>query len=345
MKENKMGFGANCGWVLMLATMVLVSTISSAAASGVIRPGAPWRDNRGRIINAHGGCILKRGNTFYWFGEDHPRRNDPKKRCVNCYSSHDLVHWTFRNKVVQLATPDGFDKTWIIERPKVFYNRLTNTFVMYAHIDAHRYSLAEVAVFVCKTIDGNYRYVERFRPLGHQSRDIGEFTDTNGKAYLLFEDRPSGFRIVQLSRDYLSIKKNICLIHQHLEGLGLVHYHGLYYVIGSHLTSWWPNPDVYATAKSLAGPWSKFRNIAPPKTRTYNSQSGFLLKIIGSRATSVIYMGDRWNPRNLWNSRYIWMPLKIGNGRVRLPRPAPWTINVQTGVAHIFNRSHAVTAR
>jgi hypothetical protein len=195
-----------------------------------------------------------------------------------------------------------------------------------------------VAVFVCKTIDGHYRFIKRFRPLGHQSRDIGEFTDSDGKAYLLFEDRPSGFRIVQLSRNYLSIKKNICLIHQHLEGLGLVHDHGLYYVVGSHLTSWWPNPDVYATAKSLAGPWSKFRNIAPPQTKTYDSQSGYLLKITGSRATTIIYMGDRWNPGNLWNSRYIWMPLKIGDGRVRLPRPAPWTINVKTGITHILAR-------
>ncbi|MGC9260471.1 MAG: family 43 glycosylhydrolase [Phycisphaerae bacterium] len=337
MEEMRITLSSIRGW-LLVAAMVLLSTASMSKASGVIRPGAIWRDNRGRIIQAHGGCILRLGHIFYLFGEDHPRHSNPKKRYVDCYRSTDLVHWIFCNKVVQLADPDHLGKTWILQRPKVFYNKRTHKYVMYAHIDGRGYSYASVAVFVCNTIDGNYRYIKSFRPLGHQSRDIGEYTGTNGKAYLLFEDRPSGFRIVQLSRNYLSVKKNICLIPYHLEGLGLVHYHGLYYVMGSHLTGWRSNPNVYATAKSLAGPWSKFRNIAPPGTNTYNSQSGFLLKIVGTKSTTIIYMGDRWTPPDLWNSRYIWMPLHIGDGRVRLPRPAPWIINLKTGIARILER-------
>ena len=338
MKETKISIGSIHGWLLLAVVILMLSNASMSSALGIIRPGARWLDNRGRIIQSHGGCILKRGDNFYWFGEARSRQNDPHKRYVDCYRSKDLVHWTFCNEVVQLSDPDHFGTGWILERPKVFYNKATRTFVMYTHVDNRTYSLARVAVFVCGTIDGNYRYVKNFRPLGHQSRDIGEYVGSAGNAYLLFEDRPFGFRIVQLSRDYLSIKKQVCLIPKHLEGLGLVHYHGLYYVIGSHLTSWGPNPDMYATAKSLAGPWSKFRNVAPPKTNTYDSQSGFLLKIVGTKATKVIYMGDRWTPSNLWDSRYIWMPLQIGDGHMRLPRPAPWTINVRTGIARILGR-------
>ncbi len=318
---------------IWLAGLLLCATVGIASASGIIRPEARWLDNRGRLIQAHGGCILKRGRWYYLFGEDRSRRNNPKERYVGCYRSTDLVHWQFRNKVVQLRKPPGLHGDWILERPKVFYNRATRKFVMYAHIDANQYRLAEVAVFICNTVDGNYRYIRRFQPLGHQSRDIGQYTGRNGRAYLLFEDRPFGFRIAELSRNYLAVKKQICLIHMHLEGLGLVHYHGLYYVIGSHLTGWRANPDVYATAKSLAGPWSKFHNIAPPKTNTYRSQSGFLLKIKGTQATTVIYMGDIWHPRNLWNSRYLWMPLHIHHGRLSLPPPANWKINLHTGQA------------
>jgi len=112
-----------------------------------------------------------------------------------------------------------------------------------------------------------------------------------------------------------------------------VHYKGLYYVIGSHLTGWRPNPDVYATAKSLAGPWTEFKDIAPPETNTYESQSSMLLKVVGKKATTVIYMGDRWKPQTLWDSRYIWMPLEIGDGTLKLPKPEPWTLNVKTGSA------------
>ena len=72
----------------------------------------------------------------------------------------------------------------------------------------------------------------------------------------------------------------------------MVHCGGLYYVVGSHLTSWAPNPNVYATARSLAGPWSKFENIAPPETNTYGSQSSMLLKVVGRKGAAVIFMAD-----------------------------------------------------
>jgi hypothetical protein len=117
----------------------------------------------------------------------------------------------------------------------------------------------------------------------------------------------------------------------HLEGLCLVHYQGLYYVIGSHLTGWRPNPNVYATAASLSGPWSDFHDIAPPEADTYGSQSTFLLKVVGAKTTSVIFMGDLWKPKTQWDSRYLWMPLQIGGGTLRLPAPQPWTIDVKSG--------------
>ncbi len=331
-------------WVLSAIGLIFIGASRCIAAdtgmSNAVCPGAVWRDTAGHLIQAHGGCIIKQGDEFYLFGEDYSRHNKPDRRYIDCYRSADLIHWHNCGAVVRLKNPDLrlFTNNWILQRPKVLYNRFTHRYVMYAHIDGRGYSLARVAVFISRTIAGHYRYLRSFRPLGHQSRDIGMYQARNGKAYLLFEDRPSGFRIAELSLNYLHVKKNICLIHQHLEGLGLVHYHGLYYVVGSHLTGWGPNPDVYATARSLRGPWSKFRNIAPPRTKTYHSQSGFLLKITGTRRTAFIYMGDRWNPRELWNSRYIWMPLQIGNGRLWLPKPRCWRINVHTGVISYVRR-------
>jgi hypothetical protein len=116
-----------------------------------------------------------------------------------------------------------------------------------------------------------------------------------------------------------------------MEGGAIVHYEGLYYSIGSALTGWNPNPNKYATATSLEGPWSAFEDIAPPETKTYGSQSTMLLKVTGSKTTSVIFMGDVWKPRTQWDSRYLWMPLQIGGGKLWLPKPAPWKINLRTG--------------
>lgn len=304
--------------------------------SSVIRPGEVWLDDRGIEIQAHGGGILRLSDTFYWFGEDRSPGNDPAKRYVACYASKDLTHWQFRRQVLVIENPEHLGSGAILERPKVFFNVKAKKFVMYMHLDGPGYKIARVAIAVSDTVDGTYSYVRSFRPLGMESRDIGQFIDDDGSAYLIFESRPThGFFIARLSDDYMSVEKQVSFVNASLEGGAIVHYRGLYYLVGSHLTGWNPNPNVYATSSSLAGPWSEVKNIAPPETNTYQSQSSMLLKVTGTQGTTVIYMGDRWLPKTLWDSRYLWMPLEIGDGNLRLPEPAPWTISVKTGISHI----------
>ena len=321
---------------------LLALPVLAAAQSNVIRPGEIWPDDRGQHVQAHGGGILHLRDTWYWFGEERAQGLDRSKRYVSCYSSKDLVHWTFRNDVLKLSDPENFGPTWVLERPKVFYNSKTKKFVMYMHIDGPLpgetggYKLARVGVAVSDRVDGDYQYLKSFRPLGHESRDIGQFVDDDGTPYLIFEDRPFGFRIATLSADYLNVEKEVCLIPLHLEGGAVVHYQGLYYAIGSALTGWNPNPNKYATAKSLAGPWSEFKDIAPPETKTYGAQSTMMVKVVGKKATTVIFMGDIWKPRTQWDSRYLWMPLEIGDGKLWLPEPKPWTLDVKTGQAEIL---------
>ena len=317
--------------LLSLLLTCILGSVSCFAATA-IKPGAVWLDNRGKQIQAHGGGILKVGDTFYWFGEDRTQGLDPSKRYVACYSSKDLAHWTFRNQVLKLSDPENFGPRWLIERPKVFYNAKTKKFVMYTHIDNGSYKAARVGVAISDTVDGDYKYLKSFRPLGMESRDIGQFIDDDGSAYLIFESRPTkGFVIAKLSDDYLSVEKQMSLVPAPLEGGALVHYQGLYYVIGSHLSGWKPNPNVYATAPSLEGPWTEFKDIAPPETATYGSQSSMMLKVVGKKGTTVIFMADQWKPKTLWDSRYLWMPLEIGDGKLHLPGPKPWSINVKKG--------------
>jgi Glycosyl hydrolases family 43 len=317
--------------------MFLLLTAVVSAAPPIIKPGEIWLDDRGQHIQAHGGGILKIGDVYYWFGEDRGQDLDRTLRYVSCYSSNDLIHWTFRNQVIKLADPENFGPGWVLERPKVFYNQKTKTYVMYMHIDGRtaegNYKIARVGVATSDTIDGDYKYLKSFRPLNHESRDIGQFIDDDGAAYLIFEDRPFGFRIAKLSDDYLSVEKEMCLIPAHMEGGAIVHYQGLYYAIGSALTGWNPNPNKYATATTLNGPWSEFKDIAPTESKTYGTQSTMMLKVVGSRKTTVIFMGDIWKPRTQWDSRYLWMPLEIGDGKLWLPEPKPWTLDVKTGEA------------
>jgi hypothetical protein len=322
-------------WRLLAAVIFLATAIKIVAAPQTIKPGELWPDDRGQHIQAHGGGIIKLGDTYYWFGEDRSQGQDRSKRFVSCYASTDLAHWTFRNQVLKLGDPENFGPRRVVERPKVFFNAKTKTYVMYMHIDDGAYKVARVGVATCDKVDGDYKYLRSFRPLEHESRDLGQFIDDDGSAYLIFEDRPFGFRIARLSEDYLTVEREVCLIKEHLEGGAVVHYNGLYYVIGSALTGWDPNPNKYATASHLEGPWSEFKDIAPPETKTYGSQSTMTVKVVGSKTTSVIFMGDIWKPRTQWDSRYLWMPLEIGNGKLWLAGPKPWSLDVVTGEAKV----------
>ena len=268
---------------------------------------------------------------YYWYGEERRQRLDTNYRYVSCYSSKDLINWKFRGDAVKMSDPESLGARWVLERPKVFYNRKTKKYVMYFHLDDRTYKFARVGIAVSDKPDGQFTYVKSFRPLGHESRDIGQFIDDDGTAYLVFEDRPYGFRIARLSDDYMDVEKEMTLVKAHMEGGAIVHYKGLYYSIGSALTGWAPNPNKYATAPTLEGPWTAFKDIAPPATRTYGSQSTMLLKVVGTKSTTVIFMADKWKPDAQWDSRYIWMPLEIGEGKLWVPEPKPWTLDVETG--------------
>ncbi len=317
--------------------MALVLTGGVCGAQDRVRPGEVWRDTAGAVIQAHGGGILQVGREWFWFGEDRTEGLDPGKKYVSCYRSADLLHWESRGRVLALAEPEemkrefGGDRdAWILERPKVFRMAKTRKYVMYFHADA-AYKAAEVGVAVSDKVDGPYTFVKHFRPLGQESRDIGQFVDDDGTNYLIFESRPTkGFYIARLTDDGMDVTET-AFVKAPLEGGALVHYEGMYYVIGSHMTGWKPNPNVYATSKTLAGPWSEFRELAPESPDTWGSQSSMLVKVTGSKATSVIYVGDVWKPKELWDSRYVWMPVEMGGGAMKVPKPVDWGLDVGTG--------------
>ena len=328
--------------IILIASQYLNSCSVTKSGGGqykTIHPGEVWPDNKGKHIQAHGGGIIKLGKTYYWYGEERSQGLDTNYRYVSCYSSKDLVNWKFRGDVVKMSDPENLGRRWVLERPKVYYNAKTKKFVMYFHLDNSSYKVARVGIAVSDKPDGEFKYVKSFRPLGQESRDIGQFIDDDGTAYLIFEDRPAkGFHIAKLSDDYMDVEKDVCLIKAPLEGGAVVHYKGLYYAIGSALTGWRPNPNKFATAKSLEGPWSEFIDIAPPATNTYGSQSTMMLKVVGTKQTTVIYMGDQWKPSTQWDSRYLWMPLEIGDGKLKLPEPKPWTLNIKTGEAKVVGQ-------
>lgn len=164
-----------------------LSTAVACEASLQVIPGATWTaTNTGRHVQAHGAGIIEVSGTYYMIGED--KTQGTAFQNINCYSSTDLVEWTFENALLTRQANGDLGPSRVVERPKVIYNEATATYVMYLHIDSSNYGEAEIGVATSETVCGDYVYIGSSRPLGFESRDIGLFKDDDGSAYLLTED-------------------------------------------------------------------------------------------------------------------------------------------------------------
>lgn len=283
--------------------------------------GAPMHDTQGHVINAHGGGFLKIGEYYYWIGEN--RKNGV---FVSCYRSKDLTNWEFRGDLLTRASHKELDKA-NIERPKVIYNEKTGKFVMWMHYEyGPDYSYARAAVAVSDDIEKPFTYVKSFRPFGNMSRDCTLFKDEDGTAYF-FSSARENYDMMQyrLSDDYLDAKEQVATLWPggHREAPALVKRGDYYYIITSGCTGWAPNQAKYAYAKSITGPWSELINLG--NATTFESQSTYILPIEGTKSTSYLYVGDRWDGKQYFNSTYVFLPLTFkGENKLELN----WTPSV-----------------
>lgn len=164
---------------------------------------------------------------------------------VNCYSSSNLVEWTYEGALLSRTEEAGdLGPDRIVERPKVIFNEATQKYVLYLHIDSRDYRDARVGVATGDTVCGQYEYHGSSRPLGFQSRDMGLFKDEDGAGYLLTEDREFGTRIIALTDDYLNVTEVTFEWEYFAESPALIKRNGYYFIFGSHLTGWNPNDNV-----------------------------------------------------------------------------------------------------
>ncbi|WAU84257.1 RICIN domain-containing protein [Streptomyces sp. Qhu-G9] len=302
--------------VLLALCLALAGALATAgpaqAAPQTITNGTQFTDTGGSPLHAHGGGVLKVGSYYYWFGEN--RNSDNTFRYVSAYRSTDLKNWEFRNHVLTEAT-DPELATANIERPKVMYNASTGKFVMWMHKEnGVDYSEARAAVAVSDTVDGDYSWQGSFRPLGtHMSRDITVFVDSDGAGYMVSAARENyDLQIYRLTADYTGIASLVADPWHggHREAPALFKRGGVYFMLTSGATGWNPNQQQYATATSLAGPWTAMANVGD--STTYGSQTAYVLPVQGSSGTSYLYMGDRWGNAfggTVNDSRYVWLPL------------------------------------
>jgi hypothetical protein len=331
----------------LLAICLLGDLMHAAAQSGSdaklqspppFRPGELWPDTDGVPINAHGAGFLYVNGTYYWFGEfkTNGSAGNVANVGVSVYSSRDLYHWKNEGIALKVSDDPGSDivRGCIIERPKVLFNRKTNLYVMWFHLElkGKGYSAARVGVATSKSPTGPYTFVRDFRPDGEMSRDMTLFQDDDGKAYLITTSENNQTQHVsELAPDYLDTTGHYTriLAHQSLEGEAIFKTNGHYFYIGSHTTGWNPNPAFAAVADSLTGPWKELGNPCQGSTSelTFGAQSTYVLPVHG-KAGAFIFVADRWRPKDAIDGRYVWLPITVHDDSFTIEWRDAWDLSV-----------------
>lgn len=146
---------------------------------------------------------------------------------------------------------------------------------------------------------------------------------------LTCRQRKNGLRIDLLSDDYLTVKSSTYLWKDSIESPAMIKKNGVYFMFGSKLTGWDPNDNVYSTATQISGPWSSWKTFADSGSKTYTSQTNFILPL----GDNAMYMGDRWVSSNLMRSTYVWLPLTLSGTTASMKNAVNWVPNVQSGSA------------
>jgi len=175
----------------LVALTVMLSMAFSASAQLV--NGQPWPDTDGHHINAHGGCVIKHGDTWYWYGEQRPQRGFTMDAGISVYSSSDLQSWTYRGVALSVSAERGSDieRGCIMERPKVVWNARTQRFVMLFHLElkGRGYEAARVAFAESASPTGPFRFVRSQRlhagqwPFDFTEQDIAAAQQTQPEAW------------------------------------------------------------------------------------------------------------------------------------------------------------------
>jgi len=319
--------------VLTLCCVLLSSLSLADAAATSIQSGVTWLDNAGNPVNAHDGGIWFENGKYYFYGE-HFSGGTNDFKAVAMYSSTDLMNWTWVGKVLPVKARGELGPSRIGERPHILKCPGTGEYVMFIHAADLTYQKDKECVYATSpTIDGVYTF-------------RGALTNSSGAKIVhsdmsTFQDDGTGYVVTESGSAYKLAPDYHSWVEQTLKGSSalsgsesptLFKKDGTYYWLFSSKTGWRSNDNNYATATSMAGPWTNKGLIAPSGKLTWNSQSTYVLPVTGTKGTTYMFCGDRWNADDNSKATYVWQPLIFNGGAISMPTfYDAWYLNVNTG--------------
>jgi hypothetical protein len=288
-------------------------------------------DMDGNAIQTRSGCLCNFNGTYYWYGSANGFTDQ------KCYSSTDLLHWTYKGVSIKAPGTNRMD---------VLYNDSTKQYVMF--LKTQNGTNCDLGYATCSTPDGQYVLKGNSKVFGSQIGDPSVWKDDDGKAYLLYvwDSIPSAnsgdksqHALAQFAPDYLSLSNKIMLWPVgSREAPMMMKHHGLYYYMTS-LTLWITSTATqYYTAPAVTGPWTtKLVPMITPgntKNNSWDTQCDYVFPFKGPKDTMYMYCGDRWErPDSARCGDYVWLPIKFSpKDSVIVDYYQDWEVDPDMGV-------------
>lgn len=320
--------------IIAVVTMNMTAQTKSQKTTSewvTIQNGQLWRSTTGDVVQAHAPGFLRVSDIWYMCGEDRSRQWNPD---VNLYSSADLKTWKFEKKIIQNGvTTSELGRTRMIERPKLLYNAKTGKYLVWCHYESRNYGASEAACFESDSVNGIYKYVWSGRPLGVKSRDCNVFQDSDGTAYFISTtEENQHLGLFRLSDDYHEAVEHTQLFSfQRREAPAIIKLpDGRYFMFNSACSGWEPNQCKWSTTMDLKDGWTRLANVG--NSIAYDTQAAAILEIKGTKTTTYLYVGDRWQDPGLAESKTIIFPVTFQNDSTpHLEYRERFDINFTTG--------------
>jgi len=285
-----------------------------------MKNGAKWQDVDGKDIQAHGGCIVRFGELYYWYGEHKGAPNRPGKTevdviGVSCYTSRDLVNWKYEGLALEADkdNPESCIHTSkVVERPKVLYCEKTGKYVMWMHLDNWDRTFPAAGVATSDSPKGPFKLERAIFPNHQDSRDMTVYTDDDGRSYLFHSsNRNKTMNISGLNPELTDVDGSCVavLVDQEREAPAIFKKGGVYYMVSSGCTAWEPNSALYARTEHILGKWKLIDNPCEGENyrKTFFGQSSYIFEVEGK----FYLMLDHWKPNDLQSSGYSILPIEV----------------------------------
>ena len=340
-----------------LIIAICVSVLSSSYGQLLnIKNDLFWNTKDGKPINNQGGGIFKFKDAagkekYYWYGVHYKEadiyRIDPSVtlpnatfESVTCYSSTDLVNWTFEADV--FTKEEAFKtaaKTWV-GRLGVAYIKELNKYALFVQHGS------EVLIALAEKPTGEFKWHQKINMMSmigtSNTGDQTVFTDEDsGKSYLIYSYGRGRNRIYVSEigvKDGMVNLLDCTKIFQgeSREGNCMFKYKGKYYMAASNIYGWDASYAYYLVADDIRGPYLPTNDMQVMKGSendfAHVTQTGFFFNVKGSKQETVLYCGDRWADFAGNGLGYNqWFPLSFNGAEPYFNSLGSWNINAKTG--------------